>query len=77
MKSFINVEDIGDLRQALAEAQEIKNDRLKYQHLGKNKIQSTRQIIELLQEQVRNFVGEAEPSDDITMFCLRTGLNTN
>ena len=37
MKSFINVEDIGDLRQALAEAQEIKRDRFKYQHLGKNK----------------------------------------
>ena len=37
MKSFINVEDIGDLRQALAEAQEIKHDRFKYQHLGKNK----------------------------------------
>ena len=37
MKSFINVEDIGDLRQALAEAQEIKNDRFKYQHLGRNK----------------------------------------
>ena len=37
MKSFINVEDIGDLRQALAEAQEIKQDRYKYQHLGKNK----------------------------------------
>ncbi|MCR4853273.1 MAG: acetylornithine carbamoyltransferase [Prevotella sp.] len=37
MKSFINVEDIGDLRQALAEAQEIKNDRFKYQHLGHNK----------------------------------------
>ena len=37
MKTFIIVEDIGDLRQALAEAQEIKNDRFKYQHLGKNK----------------------------------------
>ena len=37
MHTFINVEDIGDLRQALAEAQEIKNDRFKYQHLGKNK----------------------------------------
>ena len=37
MKSFIHVEDIGDLRQALAEAQEIKNDRYKFQHLGKNK----------------------------------------
>jgi len=36
-RTFINVEDIGDLRQALAEAQEIKNDRYKYQHLGKNK----------------------------------------
>ena len=37
MRTFINVEDIGDLRQALADAQEIKNDRYKYQHLGKNK----------------------------------------
>ena len=37
MKSFINVEDIGDLNKALAEAQEIKNDRFKFQHLGKNK----------------------------------------
>lgn len=37
MKSFINVEDIGDLKQALAEAAEIKADRFKYQHLGKNK----------------------------------------
>ena len=42
-----------------------------------NKIRSARQIIELLQEQVSNFVGEAEPSDDITMLCLRTGLNTH
>ena len=37
MKSFINVEDLGDLRQALAEATEIKQDRYKYQHLGRNK----------------------------------------
>ena len=37
MHTFINVEDIGDLNQALAEAQEIKNERFKYQHLGKNK----------------------------------------
>lgn len=37
MRTFINVEDIGDIRTALAEAQEIKNDRFKYQHLGKNK----------------------------------------
>lgn len=37
MKSFINVEDIGDLSKALAEAAEIKADRFKYQHLGKNK----------------------------------------
>ena len=36
-RSFINVEDIGPLEKALAEAQEIKNDRFKYQHLGKNK----------------------------------------
>ena len=33
-KSFINVGDIGPLDQALAEAQEIKNERFKYQHLG-------------------------------------------
>ena len=37
MTSFINVEDIGDLGQALAEAREIKAERFKYQHLGKNK----------------------------------------
>jgi len=37
MNTFINVQDIGDLKQALAEAQEIKADRYKYQHLGKNK----------------------------------------
>ena len=37
MKSFINVQDIGPLEKALAEANEIKNDRFKYQHLGKNK----------------------------------------
>jgi len=33
----MNVGDIGPLEKALAEAQEIKNDRFKYQHLGKNK----------------------------------------
>jgi N-succinyl-L-ornithine transcarbamylase len=37
MNSFINVQDIGPLEKALAEAMEIKNDRYKYQHLGKNK----------------------------------------
>ena len=37
MKSFINVQDIGPLDQAMAEAFEIKNDRYKFQHLGKNK----------------------------------------
>ena len=37
MRTFINVQDIGDLRQALAEADEIKRDRFKYQQLGKNK----------------------------------------
>ena len=37
MRTFINVEDIGPLEKAMAEAFEIKNDRYKYQHLGKNK----------------------------------------
>ena len=37
MKSFLNVQDLGDLRQALAEAQEIKQDRFKYVEMGKNK----------------------------------------
>ena len=37
MRTFFNVEDLGDLRQALAEAQEVKKDRYAYQHLGKNK----------------------------------------
>jgi len=37
MHTFINVQDIGPLDKAMAEAFEIKNDRYKYQHLGKNK----------------------------------------
>ena len=37
MRTFINVEDIGDINVALAEAQEIKADRYKYQHLGRNR----------------------------------------
>ena len=37
MKTFLNVQDLGDLKQALAEAQEIKKDRYKYSELGKNK----------------------------------------
>ena len=37
MKSFLNVQDLGDLKQALAEAQEIKANRYKYDTLGKNK----------------------------------------
>ena len=37
MKTFFNVEDLGDLHAALAEAQEVKKDRFAYQHLGKNK----------------------------------------
>ena len=37
MKTFMNVEDLGDLQKALLEAEEIKKDRFKYQSLGKNK----------------------------------------
>lgn len=37
MKTFFNVEDIGPLDQALAEALEVKNNRFGYQQLGKNK----------------------------------------
>ena len=37
MKNFLNVQDLGDLKQALAEAQEIKKDRYKYVELGRNK----------------------------------------
>ena len=37
MKNFLNVQDLGDLRQALAEAQEIKKDRYKYVEMGRNK----------------------------------------
>ena len=36
-RTFFNVEDIGDLSKALAEAQEVKRDRYAFQHLGKNK----------------------------------------
>ncbi|NPD81937.1 acetylornithine carbamoyltransferase [Prevotella sp. PINT] len=37
MRSFVNPQDLGDLQKAMQEALEIKNDRFKYQHLGKNK----------------------------------------
>ena len=37
MNTFFHVEDLGDLRTALAEAQEIKRNRYAFQHLGKNK----------------------------------------
>ncbi|MBR4388477.1 MAG: acetylornithine carbamoyltransferase [Prevotella sp.] len=37
MHTFFNVEDIGDLQKALAEAQEVKRDRFAFQSLGKNK----------------------------------------
>ena len=37
MKTFMNVQDLGDLQKALLEAEEIKKDRFKYQNLGKNK----------------------------------------
>lgn len=37
MKNFITVEDIGNLRDAVAEAMEIKADRYKFCELGKNK----------------------------------------
>ena len=37
MRTFFNVQDIGDLGKALAETQEVKSNRFGYQHLGKNK----------------------------------------
>ena len=37
MRTFFNVQDIGDLGKALAEAQEVKSNRFGYQHPGKNK----------------------------------------
>ncbi len=37
MKTFFNVEDLGDLKTALAEALEVKANRFGYQELGKNK----------------------------------------
>ena len=37
MRTFFNVEDLGDLHTALTEAQEVKNNRFGYQQLGKNK----------------------------------------
>lgn len=37
MKTFFNAKDLGDLREALAEAQMVKRDRFAFQHLGKNK----------------------------------------
>lgn len=37
MKTFFNVEDIGDLKTALAEAQEVKANHFGFQQLGRNK----------------------------------------
>ena len=37
MRTFFNVEDIGNLNNAVAEALEVKRNRYAYQHLGKNK----------------------------------------
>ena len=37
MKTFLNVQDLGDLSQALREAYEIKQDRYRYDRLGHNK----------------------------------------
>lgn len=37
MKTYTNVFDLGDLKTALAEAFEIKNDRYKYEALGRHK----------------------------------------
>ena len=37
MRNFITVKDIGNLKEAVAEALEIKADRYKYCELGKNK----------------------------------------
>ena len=37
MRNFLHVQDLGNLKQALAEAQEIKKDRYKYVELGRNK----------------------------------------
>ena len=37
MKIFTNVKDLGDLKQALKEAFEVKKDRFAYQAIGKNK----------------------------------------
>ena len=37
MRIFQHVQDIGDLKVALAEAQEVKRDRFQWQHLGRNK----------------------------------------
>ncbi len=37
MRHFTNIHDLGNLKSALQEAAEIKSDRFKYSHLGKNK----------------------------------------
>ena len=37
MKNFTGVQDIGDLKQAVADALDIKKDRYQFTELGKNK----------------------------------------
>lgn len=38
MRTYTNVFDLGDLKTVLAEAFEIKNDRYKYEALGKHRL---------------------------------------
>ncbi|MGM9621039.1 MAG: acetylornithine carbamoyltransferase, partial [Bacteroidaceae bacterium] len=37
MNTFFNVQDLGNLHNAIAEAQEVKANKFGYQHLGRNK----------------------------------------
>lgn len=37
MRTYTNVEDLGDLQNAVKEALEIKKNRFAYKHLGENK----------------------------------------
>ncbi|MBR2249890.1 MAG: acetylornithine carbamoyltransferase, partial [Prevotella sp.] len=37
MRTFFHVDDLGNLNEALAEAQQVKSDRFAWQQLGKNK----------------------------------------
>ncbi|MBE0582521.1 MAG: serine/threonine-protein phosphatase, partial [Desulfofustis sp.] len=57
--------------EAMNPSREFYSEQRLLQELGQGKKQSPEQIVRDIEKSVRDFSGEAEQSDDITMLCLR------